>query len=452
VGGVKDKTLVMWDTSAWTKQAPIVFQGKEEDVSVLAFSPDGQSLVTGYDNGDVVVWNFNKQKINQIISDHSQAVTSLDFSQFEDALLLATGSLDQTVLLHNLIAPQSLNTTLAEGKGNPTRLSINPAGKLIVGGNTNGQLSLWELDAASGQENQLDTGGAIPNIGFYLSPDGSKVATVQEDGQIHISGIDGNEILVIPIPNATVDAVDAAGGTSSTEEPAAIDSLAFTTDTTLLAGSACTQRRKVTDPETKQVSESCLQNTIFLWDAASGELSQQIPSDQTSAVLSMAFNPQDPNSLAVGYGNGAIQFWDVALAHPSGLPLVGLGGPVTSLAFHQDGDILASGSENHLIALWNLSPPQIIGDPIAGSDGGVTGLVFSLDNSALYSGSDKGSVLRWNLVGWQGIACDLAGRNLTQTEWRQFFPDQPYHPTCEQFPVETPAPTPTPGATPTPTP
>ncbi len=67
-GGVKDKTLLMWDTSAWTKQAPVIFQGKNEDVSVLAFSPDGQSLVTGYDNGDVVVWNFNKQEINQTIS------------------------------------------------------------------------------------------------------------------------------------------------------------------------------------------------------------------------------------------------------------------------------------------------------------------------------------------------------------------------------------------------
>ena len=68
-----------------------------------------------------------------------------------------------------------------------------------------------------------------------------------------------------------------------------------------------------------------------------------------------------------------------------------MGGPVTSLAFHQDGDILASGSENNLIALWNLSPPQIIGDPIAGSDAGVTGLAFSTDNSALYSASDKGT-------------------------------------------------------------
>ena len=69
-----------------------------------------RSLVTGYDNGDVAVWNFNSQEINQMISGHSQVVTALGFSPFEEALLLSTGSLDQTVLLNNLVAPQSLNT------------------------------------------------------------------------------------------------------------------------------------------------------------------------------------------------------------------------------------------------------------------------------------------------------------------------------------------------------
>ena len=85
------------------------------------------------------------------------------------------------------------------------------------------------------------------------------------------------------------------------EEPAVIDSLAFSADGTVLAGSACTNSRQVTDPQTAQVTQSCLQNTCFLWDVATGELSRQSPSDQASAILSMAFSPQDPNSLAVGY-------------------------------------------------------------------------------------------------------------------------------------------------------
>jgi WD40 repeat protein len=451
-GGIKDKTILMWDTSAWTQEAPVIFQGKNDDVTVLAFSPDGQSLVAGYDNGDTAIWNFNKQEINEIISGHTQSVTALDFSPFEEALLLATSSLDQSILLHNLIAPQSLNTPLVEDKGNPTRLAVDLDGMLLIGGDNAGELSLWEYNPASGGENQLDTGGAIPNIGFALSVYGSRLATIQEDGNIHISEKSGEEVLSIAIPQSTVEVIDVSGQSSSSEEVSIIDSLAFSVDEETLAGGACSQRRRVTDPLTNLVTESCLQNTLFLWNLTSGELLQQIPSNQTSAILSMAFNPQDANSLAVGYRNGAIQFWNLETAEPVGLPLIGLGGSVTSLSFHSDGDILASGGENNLIALWNLSPPQMIGDPIAGSDGGVTGLAFSTDNSALYSASNRGSVYRWNVMEWQNIACDLAQRNLTETEWQQFFPGQAYRPTCEQIPIETPAPTPTLAATPTPTP
>jgi WD40 repeat protein len=139
--------------------------------------------------------------------------------------------------------------------------------------------------------------------------------------------------------------------------------------------------------------------------------------------------------------------------------LVGLGGPVTSLAFHLDGDILASGSANNLIALWNLSPPQLIGDPFTGSDGSVTGLAFSQDNSVLYSGTDKGSVSLWDFAAWKTLACELAERNLNLAEWEQFFPLEQYRASCEKFSLETPAPTatpapetPTPSATGTPTP
>ena len=32
-------------------------------------------------------------------------------------------------------------------------------------------------------------------------------------------------------------------------------------------------------------------------------------------------------------------------------------------------------------------------------------------------------------------ACRVAGRGLTQNEWEQFFPDQPYEVTCRQWPA-----------------
>ena len=36
---------------------------------------------------------------------------------------------------------------------------------------------------------------------------------------------------------------------------------------------------------------------------------------------------------------------------------------------------------------------------------------------------------------WTERACTIAGRNLTQGEWTQFFPSRPYHATCPRWPA-----------------
>jgi len=270
------------------------------------------------------------------------------------------------------------------------------------------------------------------------------MAFMSEEDRIEVRDLDQVNIFSISLPATKVEIVDAQGQSSTSEQPAQITSLAFSPDGNNLAGGMCSELRKTIDAESGRPSEACLQNTILVWEIASGDLIKQLSTDQTSPILSLAFNPQDGNSLAAGYGNASIQFWDLEQERSRGFPLPGTGGPVTSLAFHQDGNILASGSENNLVALWNVNPPQLIGDPLSGSDGSVTGLAFSLDTNQLYSGSSSGTILLWNLAEWKEIACDLVQRNFTPDEWEQFFPTEDYRLTCEGIPLPSPTPTLTP--------
>jgi WD40 repeat protein len=458
-GGVRDKTLQVWDTSAWTDQPPVIFGSPDQNLTALTFSPDGNTLVSAYENGETRVWNFNSQEVVETLQNHNREVVGLGFSQFEDALLLVSAGLDREIAMSNLIAPLALSAPLAEGKGSPARLATNAEGILRVAGGVEGNVTLWDIDPASGEESQTDPGISSPEGRFYLSGDGNKISFVTADNLIEVRDLDKVSIFTISAPAAKIETVDAQGQSSTSEQPAQIDSLAFSADGNNLAGGMCSERRLTTDPETNEQSEACLQNTILVWEIASGELLQQLPTDQTSPVLSLAYNPANSSSLAAGYGDGSIQFWDLEQERAIGNPLLGAGGPVTSLAFHQDGDILASGSENHLVALWNLNPPQLIGDPLSGADGSVTGLAFSPDTSQLFSGSSEGTILLWNLAVWKEIGCDLAQRNFTQNEWEQFFPAEEYRLTCEGIPTPTPTPTlmpatptPTGGATGTPTP
>jgi sugar lactone lactonase YvrE len=130
--------------------------------------------------------------------------------------------------------------------------------------------------------------------------------------------------------------------------------------------------------------------TIRLWDPATGELKRTMTSDRTFWVHGVAFSPG--GVWLASYGQDTVQLWDPATGQLR-RTMSGHTSPVWGVAFSPDGRLLASGDHNKTIRLWDPATGELkrtmtyhsTADP-----GLVAGVAFSPDGRLLASCGQDG--------------------------------------------------------------
>ncbi|KAJ7868391.1 WD40 repeat-like protein, partial [Mycena olivaceomarginata] len=179
-----------------------------------------------------------------------------------------------------------------------------------------------------------------------------------------------------------------------------------------LAGHTSSVRSVAFSPDGTRIASGSGDDTIRVWDAATGQQVGDPLAGHTSWVRSVAFSP-DGTRIASGSHDNTIRVWDAATGQQVGDPLAGHTSLVWSVAFSPDGTRIASGSGDDTIRVWDAATGQQVGDPLAGHTSWVRSVAFSPDGTRIASGSDDDTIRVWDAATGQQVGDPLAGH----TSW-----------------------------------
>lgn len=187
-------------------------------------------------------------ELHSMLAGHRADVWSVGFSP--DGNLVASGSVDSTVIIRNKSTGQSV-LTLQQPSG-ITRLAISPGGAFIATAGYDSKVRLWLLPEGKLVKELSGHEGTVWALGF--SPDGKTLASSGEDAVIRLWDVETGQ----PISSLS-------GHTRNVWD------VQFSPDGNTLASGG-------------------FDKTIRIWDAASGKLLHTM-TDHTEAIVSLAFSP-----------------------------------------------------------------------------------------------------------------------------------------------------------------
>jgi len=393
----------------------------------VAFSPDGQRLVSVGRDATVRLWNMkDATPAEPPLEGHTGEITAAAF--LPDGRHFLTAGADGSLRLWDAAPARDSLGGAVDGRHGDyvTALAVSPDGRTIASGSPDTTIRLWH--ARDGSAITMTQNGVRNHVnGIAFSPDRRRLASANQDGTVTLRDAASLEPIGQPLAtgHGAVRAIafSAAGDRMVTTGTDAVVRVWNANDLTLRARLDGTDKHPLglaISRDGRRVVVSYLDGRLEIWNLPEDprrRATARIVNAHSDAVRDVAFSP-DGRLIASAGDDRVLRLWEAATGRAVGEPFRGHAGNVNALAFSPDGQWIASGSDDETLRLWDVATGSPIGQPLRGHSFVVVSVAFHPDGQSVVSGGADRTVRIWP-VGARAARrlCDKVSRVPSRAEW-----------------------------------
>jgi WD40 repeat protein/serine/threonine protein kinase len=416
VTGSNDATAKVWEAASGRELLRL--KGHTSWIRSVAFSPDGQRILTGGGDQTAKVWEAAGGRELLTLKGHDGGINSVAFSP--DGRRIVTGSDDATAKVWEADGGRELLTL--KGHSAPIwAAAFSPDGRRIVTGSDDATAMVWE--AASGRQLFALKGHRAPIYSVAFSPDGRRVVTGSWDMTAKVwEAAGGRELLTLKGLDARINAVAFSPDgqqivTGSDDWTAKVWEAASGRELLTLKGHDARVNAVAFSPDRRRIVTGSEDATAKLWDAA-GNREPLTLEGHDGWIRSVAFSP-DGRRIVTSSGDWTAKVWEAASGHEL-LTLKGHDSWLGPVAFSPDGQRIVTGSGDQTARVWEASSGREL-LTLKGHSAPIWAAAFSPDGRRIVTGSVDATARVWETAGGREL---LTLKGHTASIWSvAFSPD-----------------------------